>query len=184
MNEDNESYTTFRIEQGNFCYRVMPFGQKNAGATYQRMVNVVFKDQIGRNMEVYIDDMLVKSRRVEHHITDLVEVFQIFTQTGGDLVFKSFCCSGFKTMIQNMPENKINYVSKCISAFEIVDKSWLISMDEVVGYGSCFGFIGDESRFLNCVTGRWLEVPNLIWLEEAFSMLPSQSTGNGEFEAT
>ena len=44
-----------------FCYKVMPFGLKNAGATYQRLVNHMFRPHIGRNAEVYVDDMLVKS---------------------------------------------------------------------------------------------------------------------------
>ncbi len=53
----------------------MPFGLKNAGATYQRLVSQIFKDQIGRNMEVYVDDMLVKSRAAEHHVADVNETF-------------------------------------------------------------------------------------------------------------
>ena len=47
--------------QGLFCYKVMPLGLKNAGATYQRLVNHMFCPQIGWNVEVYVDDMLVKS---------------------------------------------------------------------------------------------------------------------------
>ena len=53
----------------------MPFGLKNAGATYQRLVNQMFSKQIGRNMEVYVDDMLVKSRKAELHLDDLKETF-------------------------------------------------------------------------------------------------------------
>ena len=53
----------------------MPFGLKNAGATYQRLVNRMFHKQIGTSMEVYIDDMLVKSATAELHITHLSEVF-------------------------------------------------------------------------------------------------------------
>ena len=53
----------------------MPFGLKNARATYQRLVNQMFSKQIGRNMEVYVDDMLVKSRKVELHLDDLKETF-------------------------------------------------------------------------------------------------------------
>ena len=49
----------------------MPFGLKNAGVTYQRLVNKMFSPQIGRNMEVYVDDMLVKSRKEELHLDDL-----------------------------------------------------------------------------------------------------------------
>ena len=55
----------------------MPFGLKNAGATYQRLVNQMFYRQIGRNMEVYVDDILVKSKKVEQHLDDLRETFDI-----------------------------------------------------------------------------------------------------------
>ena len=53
----------------------MPFGLKNAGATYQRLVNHMFRPQIGRNVEVYVDDMLVKSLDEEKHLDDLQETF-------------------------------------------------------------------------------------------------------------
>ena len=53
----------------------MPFGLKNAGATYQRLVNKMFSQQIVRNMEVYVDDMLVKSKEKLIHLDDLKETF-------------------------------------------------------------------------------------------------------------
>ncbi|KAM1774846.1 hypothetical protein ACFX12_044171 [Malus domestica] len=55
----------------------MPFGLKNAGATYQRLVNSMFAEQIGKSMEVYADDMLVKSKYADQHITKLSETFTI-----------------------------------------------------------------------------------------------------------
>ncbi|GFS40591.1 hypothetical protein Acr_00g0069450 [Actinidia rufa] len=69
--------TSFITEQGLYCYKVMPFGLKNAGATYQRLVNKMFKEQIEKTMEVYIDDMLVKSLRSSDHIAHLEEAFSI-----------------------------------------------------------------------------------------------------------
>ena len=51
----------------------MPFGLKNAGATYQRLMSIMFAPQIGRNVQVYVDDMLVKSQREEDHLEDLRE---------------------------------------------------------------------------------------------------------------
>ncbi|PKA54894.1 hypothetical protein AXF42_Ash000729 [Apostasia shenzhenica] len=51
----------------------MPFGLKNTGTTYQRMVNTVFKNQKGRNVEAYVDDILIKSRNGEQHLSDLRE---------------------------------------------------------------------------------------------------------------
>ena len=56
----------------------MPFGLKNAGATYQRLVNKMFSKQIGRNMEVYVDDMLVKSKEEPAYLNDLKETFATF----------------------------------------------------------------------------------------------------------
>jgi hypothetical protein len=55
---------------------MMPFGLKNAGATFQRLLNMMFQNQIGRNVEVYVDDMLVKSIRATKHIEDLRETFR------------------------------------------------------------------------------------------------------------
>ena len=60
MKEDDQERTSFVTSQGLFCYKVMPFGLKKAGATYQRLMNKMFTHQIGRNVQVYIDDMLVK----------------------------------------------------------------------------------------------------------------------------
>ncbi|KAI5344038.1 hypothetical protein L3X38_011915 [Prunus dulcis] len=62
MHEDDMAKTSFIIERGAYCYKVMPFGLKNARATYQRLVNKIFKEQIGKTMEVYVDDMLVQSQ--------------------------------------------------------------------------------------------------------------------------
>jgi len=75
MYEPDVPKTAFTTDTANYCYKVMPFGLKNAGATYQRLMDKVFKDQIGRNMEVYVDDMVVKSGEVEKHLRDLEEVF-------------------------------------------------------------------------------------------------------------
>ena len=75
MAEEDQEKTAFIISQGLYCYKVMPFELKNAGATYQRLVNKMFSPQIGRNMEVYMDDMLVKSKEELTHLDDLKETF-------------------------------------------------------------------------------------------------------------
>ena len=75
MKEDNQERTSFVTSQGLFCYKVMLFGLKNAGATYQRLMNKMFTHQIGRNIQVYVDDMLVKSLREKDHLNDLQEMF-------------------------------------------------------------------------------------------------------------
>ena len=77
MDPDDQEKTSFVTTQGTYCYRVMPFGLKNAEATYQRLVNRMFQKHIRTTMEVYIDDMLVKSTTAELHIAHLSEAFQI-----------------------------------------------------------------------------------------------------------
>ena len=77
MDPSDQEKTSFVIGQGTYCYRVMPFGLKNAGATYQWLVNKMFQNQIEAYMEVYIDDMLVKSVKAELHITHIAEAFQV-----------------------------------------------------------------------------------------------------------
>ena len=67
----------FISPDANFHYIVMPFGLKNVGATYQQMMTRIFRDKIGRTVEVYIDDMVVKSKRDVQHINDLREVFEV-----------------------------------------------------------------------------------------------------------
>ena len=68
------------MSQDLFCYKVMSFGLKNAGATNQRLVNHMFRPQIGRNVEVYADDMLVKCQDEEKHLDDLQETFDTLRQ--------------------------------------------------------------------------------------------------------
>ena len=77
MDPGDQEKTSFVTAQGTYCYCVMPFGLKNAGATYQRLVNRMFQNQLGITMEVYIDDMLVKSTSAGLHIAHLSEAFQI-----------------------------------------------------------------------------------------------------------
>ena len=79
MVEEDQEKTAFITSQGLYCYRVMPFELKNLGATYQRLVNKMF-NKIGRNMEVYMDNMLVKSKKELAHLDDLKETFTTLKQ--------------------------------------------------------------------------------------------------------
>ncbi|KAI3448580.1 hypothetical protein Pfo_005245 [Paulownia fortunei] len=120
--EDHKK-VSFITSTGTYCYVVMPFGLKNAGATYQRLVDRMFKEQLGRNMEVYVDDMLVKSTKAEAHIADLAEAFRVLRRYGMKLN-PSKCAFGVRSgkflvnpekvkAVQNMaPPNSINKVQQ------------------------------------------------------------------------
>ena len=71
----DECKTAFMTERSCYCYKVMPFGLKNAGATYQRLMDRVLSPMLGRNVHAYVDDMVVTSQEKRHHATDLEELF-------------------------------------------------------------------------------------------------------------
>ena len=75
MDEVDQEKTSFITSQGLFCYKIISFRLKNVGATYQRLVNHMFRPLIGWNVEVYVDDMLVKILVEKKHLDDLQETF-------------------------------------------------------------------------------------------------------------
>ena len=74
--------TAFITQHGLFCYNVMLFGLKNVGATYQRLVTKMFRPLLGKTMEVYINDMLVKSKEHSDHAAHLQEAFELLRAYG------------------------------------------------------------------------------------------------------
>ncbi|GJX60293.1 reverse transcriptase domain-containing protein [Tanacetum coccineum] len=76
MAKEDEEKTAFVTSQGIFCYKKMPFGLRNARATYQHLVDKAFHKQIGRNLEVYVDDLVIKSRTEDEIVRDIEETFK------------------------------------------------------------------------------------------------------------
>ncbi|GKB28277.1 reverse transcriptase domain-containing protein [Tanacetum coccineum] len=75
MAEEDGEKTAFYTDQGTYYYIKIPFGLKNTGATYQRLVDEAFQSQIGQNMEVYVDDMVVKCKSEREMLADIAETF-------------------------------------------------------------------------------------------------------------
>ncbi|GJS97288.1 reverse transcriptase domain-containing protein [Tanacetum coccineum] len=75
MADEDEEKTAFYTDQGTYCYTKMSIGLKNARATYQRLVDEALQSQIGKNLKVYVDDMVVKSRTEREMLADIVETF-------------------------------------------------------------------------------------------------------------
>ncbi|KAM2248686.1 hypothetical protein ACFXTI_003428 [Malus domestica] len=73
---EDEELTAFRTPKGIYCYKVMPFGLKNAGATYQRAMQKIFNDMLHKNIECYVDDVVVKTKKRLDHLKDLRVVFE------------------------------------------------------------------------------------------------------------
>jgi len=77
MYPDDEKHTSFRTPLGVFCYTVMPFGLKNAGATYQRAMSTIFRDHLRKTVECYVDDIAIKSCDKNSHLHDLRTMFDL-----------------------------------------------------------------------------------------------------------
>ena len=82
MHPPNAEKTTFITPHGLYSYNVMPFGLKNIGAIYQRLVTKIFRPLMGKTMEVYIDDILVKSKERLDHTKHLEETFELLCTYG------------------------------------------------------------------------------------------------------
>ena len=76
MTLEYRDITTFVTMWGTFCYKVMPFGLKNAGTTYQRDMITLFHDMMHKEIEVYVDDLIAKSREDESHVENLQKLFE------------------------------------------------------------------------------------------------------------
>mgnify|MGYP003347061486 CR=1 FL=1 len=72
--EDMEK-TAFLTQCGVYCYTCMPFGLRNVGATFQRLMHITLGPQLGKNVEAYVDNIVVKSREARTLIQDLEETF-------------------------------------------------------------------------------------------------------------
>ena len=73
MAKEDEDKTAFHMEKGTFYYTKMSFGLRNGGATYQRIMDRVFENQVGRNIEAYVDDMVIKSKTDGEFLSDVAE---------------------------------------------------------------------------------------------------------------
>ena len=80
MAPEDMDKTSFITEWSTYCYRVMPFGLKNTGATYQRAATTLFHDMMHKDVEVYVDDMILKSRDKVDHLVALQRFFERIRQ--------------------------------------------------------------------------------------------------------
>lgn len=109
-----------------YCYKAMLFGMVNAKVTYQKVINDLFQNQIGKTMEIYVDDILVKSLKAFSHVADLNESFSILVQNGMSLnpakcafVVKGRNVLGFMVTQRERPTQKNTSLSQRYNLFVI-----------------------------------------------------------------
>ena len=163
MAEEDQEKTAFITSQGLYYHKVMPFFLKNAGATYQKLVNQMFSKQIGKNVEVYTNDLLVKSKEEEDHLDDLKETFNTIKQYSMKLNPSkcAFGVSSGKFLGFMMPQRGIKANPKKVRA--ILEMSSPKMVKEVQ---SLIGRVAALNRFISKATNKCL--PFFKTLKRAF----------------
>ncbi|GJY68356.1 reverse transcriptase domain-containing protein [Tanacetum coccineum] len=113
MAESDEEKTAFHTSQGVYCYTKMPFGLKNAGATYQRLVDKAFDSQVGQNMEVYVDDLVIKSHTEAEMLRDIDETFRTFLSKSAEMSLPLF-----KTLKRCIKKSEFHWTPEAEQAFK------------------------------------------------------------------
>jgi hypothetical protein len=94
MKESDQLVTSFITPFGMYCYDTMPFGLRNEGAMYQRFMQHVFGDHIGRTVEAYVDDIVMKTRKADDLVGDLSIAFGCLRANGVKLNPEKLACRG------------------------------------------------------------------------------------------
>ncbi|GJY97116.1 reverse transcriptase domain-containing protein [Tanacetum coccineum] len=102
---EDEEKTSFHTKQGTFCYEKMPFELKNARATYQQLMDNMFTSQLGINIEIYVDDMVIKSRNEENLIADIAETFDTLRKANMKLNLKKCTFGVSRTSSSWLPKS-------------------------------------------------------------------------------
>ncbi|GJU72935.1 reverse transcriptase domain-containing protein [Tanacetum coccineum] len=128
MADEDDEKTAFHTSHGVYCYTKMPFGLKDARATYQRLVDKAFKKQIGRNLEVYVDDLVIKSHTEQEILRDIEETFRTLRKINMKLNTKK-CTFGAKEGMEAVSafllteresqQRPIYFVSRTLQAPEV-----------------------------------------------------------------
>ena len=165
MHLEDEEKTAFMTDKANYCYKVMAFGLRNAGATFQRLMDKVFKSLIGRAIEVYVDDMVVKSTKEEDHQDSLNKVFDLLRRH--DIKLNPEKCSfgvqagkflGFMLTRRGIEVN----LEKCKAIMNMRSPADAKEVQKLTGR------IASLTRFLSCSVDKNLPVFQLLRKNEKF----------------
>lgn len=151
MEPTDQEATTFVTDRGLFYYNVMPFGLKNTRATYQRLMNKMFAEQIGNIIEVYVDDMLVKSLKRENHIEHLETILDILPQYGIRLnPVKCFFCIDLSKLLGFLI-SKTKIEANLSKIQDVLNMSAPTTKDGIL---QLIGELNALSRFISQLTDR------------------------------
>jgi hypothetical protein len=172
--------TSFITPFGMYCYTTMPFGLRNAGATYQRCMNHVFGEHIGRTIEAYVDDIVVKTRKASALLSDLETTFKCLRAKGMKLNPEKCVFGVPRGMLPGfiVSERGIEANPEKIAAITNMGP-----IKDLKGVQRVMGCLAALSRFISCLGKRGLPLYRLLRKNERFSWTPEAEEALGNLKA-
>jgi hypothetical protein len=166
MKESNQLATSFITPFGMYCYVTMPFGLQNAGATYQRCMQHVFGDHIGRTVEAYVDNIVVKTRKAGDLVSDLRIAFGCLRANGVKLNPKKCVFSVSRGMLLGyiISQRGIKANPEKVATLERMGSIW-----DLKGVQRVLGCLAALSRFISRLGEKGLPLYRLLKKHERFS---------------
>jgi hypothetical protein len=180
MKESDQLATSFITPFGMYCYTTMPFGLRNAGATYQRCMNHVFGEHIGRTVEAYVDDIVVKMKTASDHLSDLETTFKCLRAEGVKLNPEKCVFRVPRGMLLGfiVSERGIEANPEKIAA--ITDMG---PIKDLKGVQRVMGCLAALSRFISRLGERGLPLYRLLRKAECFTWTPEAEEALGNLKA-
>jgi hypothetical protein len=180
MKESDQLATSFITPFGMYCYTTMPFGLRNAGATYQRCMNHVFGEHIGRMVEAYVDDIVVKTRKASDLLSDLEVTFGCLRAKGVKLNPEKCVFGVPRGMLLGfiVSERGIEANPEKIAAITNMGP-----IKDLKGVQRVMGCLAALSRFISCLGERGLPLYRLLRKAERFTWTPEAEEALGNLKA-
>jgi hypothetical protein len=156
MKESDQLATSFIMPFRMYCYVTMPFGLRNAGVTYQRCMHHVFRDHIGRIVEAYVEDIVVKTRKADDLVSDLRIAFGCLRANGVKLNPEKCVFGVLRGMLRANPEK--------VAALERMGP-----IRDLKGVQRVLGCLAALSRFISWLGEKGLPLYRLLKKHECFS---------------
>jgi ribonuclease HI len=180
MKESDQLATSFITPFGMYCYTTMPFGLKNAGATYQRCMNHVFGEHIGRTVETYVDDIVIKTRKASDLLSDLKVTFGCLRAKGVKLNPEKCVFGVPRGMLLGfiVSERGIEANPEKITAITNMGP-----IKDLKGVQRVMGCLAALSRFISCLGEKGLPLYRLLRKSECFTWTPEAEEALGNLKA-
>jgi hypothetical protein len=180
MKESDQLATSFITPFGMYCYVTMPFGLRNAGATYQRCMNHVFGEHIGRTVEAYVDDIIVKTRKASDLLSDLETTFRCLKAKGIKLNPEKCVFGVPRGMLLGFIVSERGIEANPMKIAAITNMG---PIKDLKGVQRVMGCLAPLSRFISHLGERGLPLYRLLRKTERFTWTPEAKEALGNLKA-